>query len=50
MWGLRPERVRGRKAKGEPDCAAEIEASGGDIGFAEPGLMAGKADLQPAIA
>ena len=50
LWGLRPEGFGGGKAEGEPGRAAEVEASGGDVGFAEAGLMAGEADLEPAFA
>jgi hypothetical protein len=41
---LRPEGGRGRQSQRQPCCTAAIEASGGDVGFAETGLMAGKAD------
>ena len=50
LWGLRPEGGGGGKSQRQPCCAAEVEASGGDVGFAKAGLMAGEADLQPAIA
>ena len=49
LRGQRPEGVGGGKSQGEPGCAAEVEASGGDVGFAEAGLVTGETDLQPTV-
>ena len=43
-----PEGIGGCEAEREKGGAAEIEAAGGDVGFAEGGLVTGEADLKPA--
>ena len=47
LGGGGPEFVGCGKAQGEPGGGAEVEAAGGDVGFADAGLVAGEADGEP---
>src|SRR5215212_7228433 len=47
-WGS-PERIGGVDAERQHGHGTEIQTAGGDIGLADIGLMAAKADCQPAV-